>query len=493
MDRNCEASLSISRSTRILCSLLLLGFVAAPSLFADEPVSAKCPHVRILTRADRELAEPPYDTSIIEPQENQRRALAIALDALPPLVCQSVRMVVFVNATLASGPEALAWVGRSRPGLITVSAVAGGASEARLTLDMSDIPSMSEEQNEARRASMAKVWPEVIHSIIHEAYHSATHLIDSFSPDASEPVEGHGWPAGARAAARPYVEKARVQGGFRTEWARVNEAFEDGELGGDYVSSRVGREQAPPRGFMTIYGGRSPGEDIAEAASWAIALPILKAPIEGVVPDISDWKFACTDMQNHSGGGIPPQFVALYTKLNFLRDVGFITEEALEDCAGSIGLEDTDGANGFHYFSYENRSPLTSYTTDFTIQRDDDTFFIGAWGNLNMQDQSKPALTSLKFWVPRPALPRGYYEISQCNDFLPNFAASLVAPAMFRRDVMEVRSQSICAWEARVLVLSATTDQILGSAVILKSWKFSAPPVPETGGMPVRVIFKYER
>lgn len=493
MTREFRAPLIISRAGWSLVTVMILVFVPAPSLFADEPVSAKCPHVRILTRSDRELAEPPYDTSIIEPQENQRKALGIALDALPPVVCQSVRMVVFVNATLASSPEALAWVGRSRPGLITVSAVAGGASEARLTLDMSDIPGMSEENNEARKASMAKVWPEVIHSIIHEAYHNATHLIDSFSPHAFEPVEGHEWPAQAKAAARPYVEKTRVQGGFNAEWARVNEAFEDAELSGDYDRSRVGREAQPPRGFMTIYGGHSPGEDIAEAASWAIALPILKTPIQGVMPDVSEWKFACTDMKSHSGGGIPPQFVALYTKLNFLRDVGFITEEALEDCAGSIGLGDTDGANGFHYFSYENRSPLTSYTTDFTIQRDEDTFFIGAWGNLKMQDQSKPALTSLKFWVPRPALPRGYYEINQCNDFLPNFAASLVAPAMFRRDVMDVRSQSICAREARVLVLSATTDQVLGSAVVLNAWKFSAPPVPETGGMPVRVVFKYER
>jgi len=369
----------------------------------------------------------------------------------------------------------------------------GGASEARLTLDLSDIPSMSEERNAARKASMVKIWPEVVHSIIHEAYHSATHLIDSFSPDAGELADGHGWPSDARSAARPYVEKTRVQGGFRTEWSRLNEEFEADDLSGDYESGRVGREQQPPRGFMTIYGGKSPGEDIAEAASWAVVLPILEQPVEGVIPDVSDWKYACTDMQGHTEGGIPPNFVALYTKLNFLRDIGFITDQALEKCAGSIRLEDADGANGFHYFSYSDRTLLTSYTTDFSIQREADAFLISAWGNLNVQSGAKPAVTQLKIWVEDPALPRGYYSIGQCNDFVPRVAASLVAPAMFRRDVMDTRAQSICAYEARVLVTSATTDRIEGSAIIIKAWKFSAPPVPEVAGMPVRVVFTYKR
>jgi hypothetical protein len=478
--------------TLLLVGLILWAGVSA-NLQAADPVSSKCPHVRILTRGDRDLVEPPYDAAIINPRVKQKKALAEALDSLPPVVCQSVQMVVFLNATLASAPEALAWVGKSRPSLINISAVQGGASEARLTFDLRDIEAMSPENNAARKASMVKVWPEVVHSIIHEAYHSATHLIDSFSPDAAELAAGHDWPAEARQFAEPFVEKARVRGGFRAEWARMNEEFEDENLSGEYDGARVGRAEAPPIGFMTIYAGKSPGEDIAETASWAIAQPILRASVEGAVPDISEWRIACTDMQAHDEENIPSKFAALYTKLNFLRDVGFITNESLDECAGPVRLEGADGSNGFHYFSYQSGAPLTSYTTDFSIQREPDALHISAWGNLQMQNESRSAVTKLQIWVDDPALPRGLYAIGQCNDFVPRIAASIVAPAMFRRDVMDIRSQSICAYQAMVLVTSATTDQIEGVVVLQKAWKFSAPPVPEVGGFPVRVVFVFRR
>lgn len=487
----------LSSRTAPVGIFLLVALIFWVSLSSDElaaaPVSSQCPHVRILTHDDRALVEPPYDAVIITPQARQKKALAEALDSLSPLVCQSVQMVVFLNATLASAPEALAWVGKSRPSLINISAVQGGASEARLTFDLSDVPAMSAEQNAARKASMVKVWPEVVHSIIHEAYHSATHLVDSFSPDAEDITPEHNWPAEAREFAEPYVEKARVKGGFRTEWARVNDQFENENMSGAYDKARVGRSEAPPMGFMTIYAGKSPGEDIAETASWAVALPILNASVEGVIPNLSGWQIACTEMQAYDGQNIPSKFAALYTKLNFLRDVGFITNESLQACVGPVRLEGADGNNGFHYFSYQSGAPLTSYTTDFSIQREPDALHISAWGNLQLQNASKPAITKLQIWVDDPALPRGIYAIGQCNDFVPRIAASIVAPAMFRRDVIDSRSQSICAYKALVIVTSATTDQIKGVAILQKAWKFSAPPVPEVAGFPVRVVFVFRR
>jgi len=58
---------------------------------------------------------------------------------------------------------------------------------------------------------------------------------------------------------------------------------------------------------------------------------------------------------------------------------------------------------------------------------------------------------------------------------------------------MDNHSQSICAYQAMVLVTSATTDQIEGVAVLQKAWKFSTLPVPEVGGFPVRVVFVFRR
>ena len=484
---------STHRLAKEVALSLFFAMVPVSSLQADQPVSSQCPHVKVLTRGQNALVEEPYRHKIKNPGPNQREALKAALDALPPVVCQSVQMVVFLDDTLASAPEALAWVGKSRPSLINISAVPGGASEERLDLDLSDIPGMDEEENQKRKESMVKIWPEVIHSIIHEAYHCATHLLDSFSPDAVEPRDGHGWPASAKQVARPLAEKARVIKGFRSEWERVNREFADLEFGSTYENSRVGRKEEPPKGFMTIYGGKSAGEDIAEAASWAVAKPILESTYAGVRPDVSEWKNACTKMRAHQGDGIPPQYAALYTKLSFLRDVGFITEEILESCAGSIALKGTEGGDGFHYFNYDTGEPFTSYKTDFQVQRKPDTLNISAWGHLKLPDKSLPAVTELEFWVEDPALPRGIYAIDRCNDYIPFGTLPFASSVKFRRDVVDNRSQSICAYKAKVLVTSATVDRIEGAAVLQKVWKFSAPPVPEVAGFPVRVVFTYKR
>ena len=474
--------------------VFLLVAVLPAHLRADGPVSDKCPHVTILTRGQSNLVEEPYRLKIVTPGPNQQLALKMALDALPPVVCQSVQIAVFLNAALESAPEALAWVDRNRPALVNISALPGAASEERLAVDLNDIESMTPEKNQERRATLVRVWPEVIHSIIHEIYHSASNLFDSFMPDPYELLPDHGWPDSARQFARPFVEKAGLmKTGIRSEWKRINEEFEDHEFSDAYDKNRVGRKQEPPLGFMTIYGGKSVSEDIAEAASWAVAIPILESSYGGVRADISEWNYACNKMRANQDTGIPPIYAALYTKLSFLRDVGFITDETLEGCAGSIGLSDTGSENGFYYRNYKTDAPLTEYNTDFKITRKPESLHLSAWGNLHLKDKSLPAVTQLEFWVEDPSLPRGLYAIDHCNDFVPRAAASTVAPAMFRRDVIDNRSQSICANIAMVLVTSATTDRIEGSAVLQKAWKFSSPPVWETGGFPARVIFRYKR
>lgn len=479
-----------------MATFVVLAFTSATVCRADSggiPAgSASCPHVRVLTAHEASEVEDQFRPAIVSPGPNQMLALQSALDLLPPLACQAIRRVVFLNAVLPEAPEAIAWVGKSRPDLINISAVPGTASEERLTLDLSDLPNMDAEHNRQRKAAMVKVWPEVIHSVFHEAFHCATYLLEAAKGDSG--TANGPWPPAAVAEARTALTRTETTGGFVQEWIRLNREFYETGLEEAYDSSRTGRKAAPPEGFMTYYGGHSPGEDIAETASWPAAMPLFDAAYGGVKPDLSDWKYACPKLAEYQGKGIPGEFAALYTKLQFLVDVGLMTEEAMSNCIGSgtMGLERNPGEVGFQFFEYQTWKPLTAYRVDVQSRRTADHLWLSGWGTLHHKGKSYKTLIELQFAVDEGSLPRGVYTITKCNDFAP--ASKLYAsPVLFRRRIPDNPSQSICAYDAIALVSRATTKVIEGSVFVRKVWKFSKPPVPEVSGFPVHVVFGFEK
>ena len=458
----------------------------APGISAG---SANCPHVRILTKEDAALVEEQFRGAIKgDVGVNQREALQIALDALPPLVCRSVQKVVFLNAVLPSSGEALAWVGKSRPDLINISAVSGNASETRL-----EVRDLANNEAGDVRASLVKVWPEVIHSIIHEAYHCAAHLMESFGPDYEGPPNV--WPADTRQTAEKFVDDARLRDGFRSEWERLNSEFADIGYGTGYDRGRKGRLQAPPLGFMTVYGGATVGEDIAEAASWVIAKPLMSRQYKGVTPNVAEWQYACSKLEAYKGIGVPTELAALYTKLSFLRDIGFISDDDILGCmgSGSVGLIGNGEIDGIRFFEYKTWRHLSSYDTDLKATRTGDMFGVSAWSQITVAGKSYRALVEIDFRVGETKLPRGIYKISLCNVLLPVGQVPFTSRVLFRRRVEGNNSQSICASQAQVLVTRATESHIEGSVFLEKAWKFSTPPVPEVSGFPVHVIFSIKR
>ncbi len=485
--------------TSPLFAIFFVPALFAPA-FADIPAgSSNCPHVRVLTSADSAQVEEAYRHSVITPQEKQREVLKLALDALPPLVCSSVRRVVFLNAYLVSSPDAIAWVGRSRPDLINISAFTSNASEVRLNPELTDVAARPNESPEAyarrmreRKRNMVTVWPEVIHSILHEAFHCAAHLLESVGPSPSGAVDP--WPAVAKQRAKTVLENARLRTGFENEWTRINNEFVNIGYAEPYSADRVGKLGEPPNGYMTMYAGKEAGEDMAETASWAVAMPYLDRSYLGFQPNVSNWKIACSKLQNYRDGGVPSALSALFTKLNFLLDLELIREEDLEACVGngSIGIKGADG-NNLSFRKYPSGDVMSTYDTDFKVTRTPSMLAFSGWHQMTINGKTYPALLELQFSVRETALPRGVYRVRQCNIYLPPGHYPFASPVVIRRRVEGNNSQSICAYEAIVLVVRATDKFIQGSAFVQKVWKFSAPPVPEVSGFPVTITFSAKR
>jgi hypothetical protein len=91
---------------------------------------------------------------------------------------------------------------------------------------------------------------------------------------------------------------------------------------------------------MSPYGGVQAIEDIAEVTSWVTVRGMPDEPEDG----------ACQVMNGRTGTSINRDDAAVFTKLNFVRTLGFISEQQYRACLGSLQIE----APGPGFFSYKN-------------------------------------------------------------------------------------------------------------------------------------------
>jgi hypothetical protein len=339
---------------------------------------------------------------------------------------------------------------------------------------------------------------------MHEAGHNATYLLDSVTEDSQIPDV---WDSGAVAAANAAIERTRLKGGFQKEWERLNEGFEDEDLSSEYDESRLQDPKvAPPKGFMSYYGGHSVEEDIAEVESWLAFLPFYEnfklsdiSTLDiGYFPDLQpafELKTACEKLSATRGVGIPGDLASVYTKANLLVDLGMVKEEDMKACIGqgTVGLKRVDrgSGKGFQVFDGNDWSILNEYDQGLTMLRKEDSVKILAKNVITRDGKEYPAILELILRIENDGYPRGLYAIKKCEAFLYSALRMLIpdSDAAFSLYVEGVRSNSFCAFTALVLVSRARRGLIEGAVVLQRLVKFSVPPVPEKPEPPIQYTF----
>lgn len=473
--------------------------------------STDCTDVHFITRGEASKLPEPYGFSVVDPKPSQKLAAKLAMSALPELLCKAVEGIAFVDTMLPKGAKAM--VSSKAPDLVIVCAKPGFASESDLNVKFTSFTSMPtspanrmtpEERSKAKLAADLRAWSRTIQAITHESGHNATYLIDSIT-DAHTVKDV--WDPDAVAAAKEAIQRTRIKAGLAEEWGKLNGRFEEVDLAGDYDGSRLQDASAPaPKGFMTVYAGHDVLEDIAETESWMsfklfqenFTLGDITTLDLGVYPDLKpqfEYRTACEDLQKANSQGIPGGLAAIYTKMNFIVDLGFATQEAFDHCIGNgkVGLKRLQRGTGlgFQVFDGENWNIINEYDKQVTYVREADKIKIGARNVIKKNGKEYPAILGLEIAIDPGSMPRGVYKISKCNKF-PLYVTDRVRPAsdaMFTLDVAGVRSNSFCAYNALVLVSRATRRRMEGAVVLQKLVKFSAPPVPEKPKYPVQYTF----
>lgn len=357
---------------------------------------AECAY-RVLGAAERnELEEDARPMLLERPGPYQLEVVKIALNFVPPLLCKAVGRVVFVTNPAEEAiayTKTVAAINRGRPAdLIYFNNAA--MPENLLAPAPVVIDGQEEDANIVNQLN-------AIYAVIHEATHVADHMLDSqrtaeggwFDESAPDPAK---FPDEGLEVAAETVSRNLLYKGFRREWVRMHDAFVAAGMAREYYGKEGGQDlkavdklefqrnlqgaiiydedgnpvQAPAKdrygrpakvqpapielsaaGFMTHYGGTMPAEDIAEFTAAVLMRQYLdEIGASGVLPeyDVTANDHACGHLQAAETPSISPQQAALYSKLGFLRSVGFITQSAYKHCVGQLAIRG-DG-EGFYTF-----------------------------------------------------------------------------------------------------------------------------------------------
>lgn len=563
-------------------------------------VSPDCA-VRFLTASSPERLDPKkfpdaYKYKIVEKYgPNQEQLIQTAFSAVPPFVCKAVNRVAFV--TMNNG-DARAWVDAKRPDLLLV--VAAPTTGKLVFATEEDLKGKglflgdtgSGELISARKTlkSRFEVWSLTIKTVMHEATHSAINLLESIKSDpednlcsdyekfyltrviASETGGDTGFKAhkadyypdffesGAKTDGKSIRDKTGLQEGLYNEWCRMQKAFLEAKMAPDYDQDiKADNSTDPPeKGFFSKYGQRNPTEDIAEVASLIqfnlyetqknLTVGNLQHTVlsEGERQRYKDIDFAheyynvCKEkLQTTSEIGVPPDLAAIFTKMSFLLDIGFITEEAYKACkrGGKLGLQNGGKeTTGFHVLDFETGAFKHSYEltnighAPVGSESDDRSFILIGKGNIEDGGKQRNLDFWLRFNTTRTNesekiynLPRGIYKLDWDWQLFPGQAKVSPCPPLFSEtdapftfyvNSEDAPSRSFCTVNGQILVTRSSKDffeatlyvhkvlkRVGGSAVQLPSpFAVAGIPVPFlAGGVLVpevpnfRVYIRWER
>ncbi|MBY6204153.1 hypothetical protein [Halomonas denitrificans] len=313
--------------------VLVAAMVVAGAAQAAWPPS-RCDHVRVLTANDSDEIVA-YDGATLEDADDEQLdALGNALELMPEVLCKAVRRVAFIERPPEDDDDTVvdAWTNRNEhQDLVYLNT-------------WSYLPWNRTVVNQSRGQR-----GRAIQRFIHESTHAAIRLLQSqqkaepyrFRQERANPAL---WPADVRQLADEVVARNRLDTGVIREWQRIHEAFVAVGMAEPYLdddwTSNEGANAAylAGAGWMSAYGGEQAIEDIAEMTSWAIIRDAPDNPED----------HACQVMNERSGASIRSADAAVFTKLGFVRTLGFIDESHYRDCVGALTIDAPD--DGFHSF-----------------------------------------------------------------------------------------------------------------------------------------------
>jgi len=415
----------------------------------------------------------------------QRAVVQAALGRLTPIHCAGVGRVAFaVLDSPTTGGTTRNWTGAHFGDLIVLNAnfdfVGLGFDDFSL-------------RNPIARAILTQ-------SVIHEVGHATTYLFERAAGNQAFTGE---WTPAARDLAGESVYRARIRGGLTANWSNMHASFERlgwarGYWGGDPSNTALKEQMkaADPAtlvgwGFMSAYSANNVYDDIAETATWPLVAEDYRAAgaEPGPPPGVSD--FACIVLGGHDAVSVPADMAAAYTKLAFVRDLGFIDEETFDACRGDrAGLpHDTEGI-----VVYQEGTRLRAFTTgpEASIGTRDGryVFTLYVTGQANFGGETYDAGLDLELDLgpttageqPVPiddvSWPRGAYVLAPGE------------PHAFRLRMPDAPAGNFDVTDGFVLVASATNDRIVGSVVVREAFRFQAPiPVPEVYDPPLQFRF----
>lgn len=453
-----------------------------------------CREIEILNKAEADpVVYEDYEGSAVDPRFHQRQVVRSAEKLMPPLLCSAARRVAFVKQDLRANRGLAGRTDKSRPDLLQMSAGPGPglASEEQLA------PQAGQPRAEDKAAIAQAL---TLQAILHEAAHAADYLLQWFGKD--EPglidsllIDVSRWTEETRALARETVKRNRLAKGLREEWSRIHNGF--GRAGwatnyhGQGQGAQMSDEDIVKGGFMSVYGGSNPADDIAEMTGWALAGRATRYaaldPSDGTSPQGPVRDLACVKLQSLPGPGVPIEYAGIYTKLGFLQSLGFIDEESYRHCVGNVKVR----GEGQGFFTFVDGNLSRGYTgqLDYRIgkrtrdgqveERSPYIFEATATGTIKVSgDGEVPARVTLRLAVADPeadledaSFPRGLYPVGLAE---PNNQLIII-----RTDndkvVVEVT-------QGLALVARASEDLIEGTVVVQKYFNYSGGMLSAIGG-----------
>lgn len=448
-----------------------------------------CAHVLILEGGSDAIW---YPSGLVEDYPlrslslTQLAVVRSALGRLTATHCAGVGRIAFVKLAPRTGGKVVSWAGGHAGDVVLIN--------GELDLDGKGFDEGWLLQDAGQRAILA-------HTVIHEAAHATTYLLEGTLGRTQ--FEGE-WAPTQRALAEETIDNVRLRGGFVSQWSRVHESFEAqgwaqnyafwplSDLQIDALKSAT-PEQLAGRGFISAYAGTNVFEDIAEVATWPIVAPLYREAgvPEGPAPETND--FGCIAMRAHDEVTVPQGLVAVFTKLAFLRDLGMLTDDAYDHCRGeSTGLpNDTEGI-----VIYEDAVVLNEFISmpEAAIGTRDGryvfTMVVGGTADFGGENYGATLEMELDLGpttvpvigdpipVEKVSWPRGVYSLAPLSS------------NHFRLRMIDAPAGNFDVTEGWVLVARSSNDQIVGSVFVREAFRFQAPiPVPQVFDPPLQFRF----
>ncbi len=415
------------------------------------------------------------------PGPYQLAATQAALARMTPLLCQSIGRIAF------------AYVPDVDNVLAAVNSFGAGDT---LMINISSLLSEEELETKLSRRLMLQA------TIAHEAGHAAETLLT---------VEGSGndrllqrnysgsWGFPARTLANKTIDNVRLEVGMEAEWLRMHESFVAVDWARDYGEFPSERGDPPAwnpvdianAGFISQYASTNWAEDIADTVANAYFSRIVGDAYEDNGVGHLRQDFGCIEMNAYQDKSLPSRLAALYTKLQFLKDLGLVHPEGVKECTGeNLGVP--RDAPGFHVWqdgskkrSYQNQLAAHIGTKESGVP----VFEMEGAGQAGFGGKTYPAKVKLRLDLgsrfqefDKVSWPRGVYELGLTGD--NNFTIRLDGAQAGNFDAMD----------GFVLVAESSAKRIAGSIVLQRVFRLSAPlPVPERYDPPLVVRFSMDK